>query len=60
MTKLEIQSIQTLPEEFVRDGTVVATCGKYIVAINPIWPPMIYENGQWRPMPTDGAEEILK
>lgn len=57
MTKLEIQAIQCLPEQFVRDGTAVATATnanghKWVVVINPMFAPWTYSESKktWEPM----------
>jgi hypothetical protein len=61
MTKLEIQAIRALPEEYVRDGTgihpvvragapLVDRQTNYLVAMNPALPPILFKEGSWQPV----------
>lgn len=47
MTKLEIESIRALPNEYVRDGTQVMICNGIPVAINPDLIPIVREGCYW-------------
>ena len=48
MTKLELEAIRALPEEYVRDGTQVMFVNECPVAINPALVARIYLAGEWR------------
>lgn len=47
MTKLEIQAIRDLPEEYVQDGTCTSGLDQFIVAMATTLPPIIYKDGKW-------------
>lgn len=50
MSKLELQAIRKLPENYIIDGTLTMRCfDDYIVAMNPNLPLIIFENGEWLP-----------
>jgi len=50
MTKLEIEAIKKLPDEFIADGTLIERSNGYVVAATPNHGMIIYENGAWRKM----------
>lgn len=50
MSKLELQAIRKLPDNYIVDGTITARCfDDYIVAMNPNLPLIIFKNGEWTP-----------
>ncbi len=54
MTKLELEAIRVLPEEYVVDGTRIAQWEKdTVVAANQNLHPLIYEKGKWRKIESD-------
>lgn len=57
MSKLELQAIRDLPDEYIRDGTEVITFNESPVVLNPKLVPMIYSigSGTWRPLTLDGV-----
>lgn len=44
MTKLELEAIRALPEEWVRDGTGVLTVGGKVIAMNSVYLPVVYDS----------------
>jgi hypothetical protein len=49
MSELEIKAIKKLPDEYVKDGTIIAVAeGKYVVIMNPNLPPIVFDNGEFR------------
>ncbi len=50
MTKLEIEAIRKLPEDYVRDGTCVALFNGYVVAVETNLPMIAYKDGEWMPI----------
>jgi hypothetical protein len=55
MTANEIRATKSLPDEYVLDGTWIATFDGTVLAIHPDKSPIIYENQKWR-KPIDKAE----
>lgn len=59
MTKFEIESIRTLPDEYVADGTQVCLVGVWCVAVNPNLVPIIRKwDTEWAPMKINLEESI--
>lgn len=51
MSKLKLESIRKLSEEWIHDETIVEVFEqKYVIAANPNFGMIIFENGDWRPM----------
>lgn len=50
MTKLEIEAIRALPEEWVSDGVFILNAYNCPVAMHNLLPPMIYTRSKWRPL----------
>lgn len=58
MTKLEIESIRALPNEYVRDGTQVWICNGVPVAVNPELIPIMREGCDWVKVTLDIGSRI--
>lgn len=49
--KLKLEAIRKLSEKWIHDETIVELCDmKYVIAANPLFGMIIFENGEWRPM----------
>jgi hypothetical protein len=58
MTKLEIEAIRALPEEYVRDATEVALVNGVPCALNPLLLPMLYRGGKWEKLDTSHCQAV--
>ena len=61
MKKFFIEAIQKLPTLYVCDGTeVLSLPDETAVAMTLYHPPIIYENGQWRPVVAKFPEQTFE
>jgi len=59
MTKIEIEAIRALPEEYVRDATEVVLVGAAMpCALNPMLLPMLYQDGKWVALNTSHSQAV--
>lgn len=58
MTKLFLEALKKLPDEFVRDGTTAIEMRDGVVAAHPMLTPIKYQDGEWKPLKIRPGQRI--